>query len=114
MIPTSTLFDQSTLTQLYEHDRAVQRYRRLFALFDVERTLPGDRWLRHKQRTLSLDHLHLLLGRTIQALCEEIPGLGETVAIDVKHLYAWVPRKQSPRVSHAPLQERAATHRCHR
>ena len=34
MIPTSTLFDQSTLTQLYEHDRVVQRYRRLFALFD--------------------------------------------------------------------------------
>jgi len=165
MIPTSTLFDQSTVMQLCEHDRVVQRYRRLFALFDwdvlptraahlpgphphpesayikaflvklcegkasvthlrtylvehpllvlelgftpvlepsapygfdVQRTLPGDRWLRHQQRTLSLDHLRLLLGRTVEALCEEIPGLGEPVAIDVKHIYAWV-KETNPR-----------------
>jgi hypothetical protein len=31
-----------------------------------------------------------LLHATVTALQAEIPGLGETVAFDVKHLYAWV------------------------
>lgn len=64
--------------------------------FDVERTVPSDRWLREKQ--YSLDHrlLQDLLCATVWALQEEIPGLGETVAFDVKHIYAWV-RENNPR-----------------
>lgn len=58
--------------------------------FDVERTLPGERWLRFKQQTLNHEHLRLLLAHTISALCQEIPGVGEVIAIDVKHIYAWV------------------------
>src|SRR5438093_8925263 len=58
--------------------------------FDVERTVPGARWLRHQQQTLDHATLRALLRATAQALQAEIPGLGETVAVDVKHLYAWV------------------------
>lgn len=58
--------------------------------FDVERTVPCDRWLRHWQQHLDNTLLQALLRPTVQALCEEIPGLGETVAYDVKHIYAWV------------------------
>jgi hypothetical protein len=38
-----------------------------------------------------------LLAATVAALHEEIPGLGETVAFDVKHIYAWV-RENNPNV----------------
>jgi hypothetical protein len=58
--------------------------------FDVERTVPSERWLREKQRTLDRRVLQDLLHATVSALQEEIPGLGETVAFDVKHIYAWV------------------------
>src|SRR5436309_14055 len=34
MIPASTLFDQSTISALLEHDPLVQDYRAFFALFD--------------------------------------------------------------------------------
>src|SRR5258708_27837330 len=34
--------------------------------------------------------LQALLQTTVRALQEELPGLGETVAFDVKHIYAWV------------------------
>ena len=34
MIPSSDLFDQSTLTALLEHDPLVQAYRAFFALLD--------------------------------------------------------------------------------
>jgi len=57
---------------------------------DVERTVPCDRWLRHVQQHLDNALLHALLRGTVHALQEEIPGLGETVAVDVKHIYAWV------------------------
>ena len=161
MIPTSAIFDQSTLTLMREYDPVVQRYRAFFALFDwnqlperdpervwpgppphpeaasiqaflvklcegkayvtqvhsfllehpllvlelgftpvldatqpygfdVRRTLPCDRWLREKQRTLDHHHLQALLHATVWALQAEIPGLGEVIAVDVKHLYAWV------------------------
>ncbi len=53
--------------------------------FDVQRTVPTARWLREQQRTLSQSVLQTLLMATIQDLCEEIPGLGETVAFDVTH-----------------------------
>lgn len=58
--------------------------------FDVERTLPTRFWLGEKLRQLDRDLLTELLGSTVRALQAEIPGLGETVAFDVKHLYAWV------------------------
>jgi hypothetical protein len=38
-----------------------------------------------------------LLHASVQALREEIPGLGEVVAFDVTHIYAWV-RENNPRV----------------
>jgi hypothetical protein len=58
--------------------------------FDVEATVPCDRWLRHKQQTLDNAMVRALLRETVHALQQEIPGLGETVAVDVKHIYAWV------------------------
>lgn len=61
--------------------------------FAPERTVPGARWLRHRQRTLDPGALG--------ALAAEVPGLGTTVAVDVKHIYAWVrennPRERLPR-----------------
>lgn len=65
--------------------------------FDVERTVPTARWLREKQRTLAQPVLQALLDETVQALRQDIPGLGEVVAFDVAHLYAWV-RENNPRV----------------
>ena len=58
--------------------------------FDPEATVPCDFWLRHQLRTLDTDVLHALLQGTVTALRTHIPGLGETVAFDVKHIYAWV------------------------
>jgi hypothetical protein len=58
--------------------------------FDVEQTLPCDYWFRQKLRTCDHTLLQALLHSTVRSLQEEIPGLGETVAFDVKHIYAWV------------------------
>ena len=58
--------------------------------FAVDQTVPCDRWLRHQQQTLDNTLLRALLRETVHALQQEIPGLGETVAVDVKHIYAWV------------------------
>ena len=58
--------------------------------FDVQRTVPSERWLREKQRTLDHCHLQDLFHATVHALQKEIPELGEVVAFDVKHQYAWV------------------------
>ncbi len=58
--------------------------------FDVERTLPTRFWLGEKLRQVDHGLLTNLLAGTVRALQAEIPGLGETVAFDVKHLYAWV------------------------
>lgn len=58
--------------------------------FDVEATLPGEFWFREKLRHCDPALLQALLQATVRALQEEIPGLGETVAFDVKHIYAWV------------------------
>ena len=169
MIPVSTVFDQSTMHFLCEHDPVVQRYRTFFALlewsllperedtrlwpgprphprsayvkallvklcegkayishlrrflcdhpllvlevgflpvldptqpygFDIERTVPGERWLRHMQQHLDERWLASLLQATVTALQAEIPGLGEVLAFDVKHIYAWV-RENNPRES---------------
>lgn len=58
--------------------------------FDVEQTLPCRFWLGEKLRQLDRTLLQDLLHATISDLKEEILGLGETVAFDVKHIYAWV------------------------
>ncbi|GAC1666624.1 MAG: hypothetical protein NVS9B9_27280 [Ktedonobacteraceae bacterium] len=63
--------------------------------FVVQTTLPCARWLRHQQQTLSHSILTSLLHATVAVLQNEIPGLGETIAVDVKHIYAWVREKNS-------------------
>lgn len=161
MIPSSSVFDQSVIATLLEHDPVAQEYRAFFALldwsiverweaarssrgrpahpesaylkaflirikegliyttqlrafllkhpllvielgfhlaldptcpygFDAQRTLPCRYWLGEKLRQLDRTLLQDLLNATVAALQAEIPGLGETVAFDVKHLYAWV------------------------
>src|SRR5256885_4072777 len=66
--------------------------------FDIEKTLPKKRWLNAKLRSLDHHLLQDLFTGSVHALQEAIPGLGETVAIDVKHIYAWV-RENNPRES---------------
>jgi len=161
MIPSSHVFDQSTMTALLSYDPVVQVYRAFFARldwsivarweaerssrgrpahpesaylkaclvrvteglryatelrafllkhpllvielgfhlvldpthpygFDAERTLPTRFWLGEKLRQLDRGVLTDLLSATVHVLQDEIPGLGEVVAFDVKHLYAWV------------------------
>ncbi len=58
--------------------------------FDVEKTLPCRHWFAEKLRTLDPALLQALLHATVRDLKEEIPGLGEVVAFDVKHIYGWV------------------------
>jgi len=58
--------------------------------FDVERTLPCRYWFGEKLRQLDRTLLQDLLAATVAALKEEIAGLGEVVAVDVKHIYGWV------------------------
>ena len=65
--------------------------------FHLEKTLPCESWLREKLRDLDPALLQALLNATVRDLKEEIPGLGEVVAFDVKHIYAWV-RENNPRV----------------
>jgi len=63
--------------------------------FDVEHTLPSRYWLGEKLRQLDRTLLQDLLAATVGALKEEIPGLSEVVAFDVKHIYAWVKENNS-------------------
>ena len=58
--------------------------------FDIEATVPKERWLRHPQQHLDHRRLQDLFHHTVVDLQAEIPGLGETVAFDVTHIYAWV------------------------
>jgi hypothetical protein len=58
--------------------------------FDVQKTLPTRQWLNEKLRSLDRGLLTSLLDSTVHALQEEIPGLGEVVSFDGKHIYAWV------------------------
>jgi len=58
--------------------------------FDVAHTVPCARWLCAWQQHLDNTLLRALLAGTVHALQAEIPGLCETVAFDVKHIYAWV------------------------
>jgi hypothetical protein len=66
--------------------------------FNVEQTLPKERWLREKQRSLDHSMLQALLQASVHLLQEEVAGLGEVIALDVKHIYAWV-KENNPRVS---------------
>jgi hypothetical protein len=65
--------------------------------FNCEETLPCVYWFRKKLQTVDQTLLQDLLHATVTDLQEEIPGLGETVAFDVKHIYGWV-RENNPRV----------------
>ena len=65
--------------------------------FDVEATLPCRYWLTEKLQMLDQELLQALLQATVVALQQEIPGLGEVMAFDVKHIYAWV-KENNPRV----------------
>jgi len=56
----------------------------------LEKTLPKKRWLNAKLRSLDHHLLEDLFTESVHALQDAIPGLGETIAIDVKHIYAWV------------------------
>ncbi len=64
--------------------------------FDVEQTVPCDRWLRHKQQRMSNEILQTLFKKTVEALQVEISGLGHTIVGDTKHIYAWV-KQNNPR-----------------
>ena len=58
--------------------------------FNYNTTVPSEVWLRARLRTLDQNLLQDLLNATVTDLKEEIPGLGEVIAYDVKHIYAWV------------------------
>jgi len=65
--------------------------------FDVAKTVPTARWFRKLQHDLEQPVLQGLLAATVRDLREEIPGLGEVVAFDVTHIYAYV-KENNPRV----------------
>jgi hypothetical protein len=58
--------------------------------FDVARTVPTDRWLRHQQQTLDPVVLTALLADTVRSIRAVVPAIGTTIAVDVTHQYAWV------------------------
>ena len=168
MIPASTVFDQSTMTAMLDHDPVVAQYRAFFSFFDwslvedfeaqrtgpgrpahpesaylkaflirqnegfiytsqlrrfllkhpllvidlgfhlvldpnaaygfdLDKTIPCRYWLTEKLQRLDQELLQALLRATVLALQQEIPGLGEVMAFDVKHIYAWV-KENNPRV----------------
>src|SRR6266566_6358963 len=65
--------------------------------FAVAKTVPTVRHLNDMLQKLDHHLLADLFAQTVQALQAEIPGLGEVVAYDVKHIYANV-RENNPRV----------------
>ncbi len=65
--------------------------------FDVAKTVPSVRHLNYMLQSLDPNLLTDLFTQTVHALQAEIPGLGEVVAYDVKHIYAHV-RENNPRV----------------
>ncbi len=66
--------------------------------FDVAKTVPSVRWLNEWLRNVDRRSLSNLFEQSVLALRAEIPGLGEVVAYDVKHIYANV-KENNPRVS---------------
>lgn len=65
--------------------------------FDVAASVPSARHLRRKLGALDARVLTALLAQTVQQAVAVIPGLGETVSVDVKHIYAYV-KENNPRV----------------
>ena len=65
--------------------------------FDVPKAVPCVRHLNDMLQWLDQNLLADLFAQTVQALQAEIPGLGEVVAYDVKHIYANV-KENNPRV----------------
>jgi hypothetical protein len=76
--------------------------------FDPESSLPSRQWLGTQLRFLDPALLADLLAATVCDLKEEIPGLGEVVAFDVKHIYAWV-KENNPRVCMAERYDKTRT-----
>src|SRR5207244_1042147 len=73
--------------------------------FNVEQTVPSVRHLNNMLRALDPRLLADLFAQSVQALQQEIPGLGEVVSFDVTHLYAnvkennlrqYVPERYNP------------------
>lgn len=64
--------------------------------FDVECSVPSARHLRRRLQTFDNALLQRLLNDSVQTLRTEMPTLGDSVAFDVKHIYAWV-RENNPR-----------------
>lgn len=62
---------------------------------DIDRPAPGARWLRHQHQTLLPALLERVLAQTVQTVRRQTPELGQTVAIDVPHIYAYV-RENNP------------------
>jgi hypothetical protein len=56
--------------------------------FNVAKAVPSVRHLNNLLKTLDPRLLADLFEQSVQALQAEIPGLGEVVAYDVKHIYA--------------------------
>src|SRR5437588_6725640 len=79
--------------------------------FDVDKTVPSIRHLNHILRTLDTRLLADLLTQTVEALQEEIPGLGEVVAFDVKHIYANVKENNFRAYVEERFRERSAAPR---
>jgi hypothetical protein len=68
--------------------------------FDVERSVPSERWLRwHQQHDAAL--VATLLAASVQVLRQHDPTLGQVVALDVTHHYAWV-RQNNPNQTLSP------------
>ena len=65
--------------------------------FAIHDTLPCRFWFTQKLRLFDPALLQGLLQATVAALKEQVPALGETVACDVKHIFAWV-RENNPNV----------------
>lgn len=65
--------------------------------FDLVRSVPSARHLRRKLGMLDRQVLTTLLTQTVQQAVALMPALGETVSVDVKHIYARV-KENNPRV----------------
>jgi hypothetical protein len=65
--------------------------------FNVAASVPSARHLRRKLGTLNPHTLAMLLAQTVRQAVTVIPGVGETVSVDTKHIYAHV-KENNPRV----------------
>jgi len=66
--------------------------------FAVAASVPSARHLRRKLGTLDQRTLAALLAQTVQQAVAVMPGVGETVSVDIKHIYAYV-KENNPRVA---------------